>query len=289
MTLSDTVTSAGDPLNELIGRMHWTVTSFDRVVLASGERRRFEGSDPTFHYIQHGTATIVVGPDEHTVTTSDFVLLPRGGAHELRATDDVRLFSGEMPLESAVGSPMDRHLPGLLVACGLSVREPIVASLLLAMEVEHAAGRVGAASLVSRLANVVATAAIRTWVEKGCGEGTNDWLVSLRDPNISLALEAIHGDPGSPWTVASLARVARSSRSIFSERFHATVGDPPLRYLSRVRMERAMQLMSRDGLSVAQTAATLGYGSDVAFSRAFRRFVGESPSAWRLAQAARVA
>jgi AraC-like DNA-binding protein len=168
----------------------------------------------------------------------------------------------------------------MLIACRLLGEDPFVFALLEAMEAELAAGRVGAASVVDRLANVVGATAIRSWAESGCPVA-GEWLTPLRDPHLGKAIAAIHRDPGSAWTVASLARVAQASRSSFADRFASAVGEPPARYVVRVRMQRAMQLLRRDDLTVAQTAERLGYSSDAAFSRAFRRFSGHSPRDWR--------
>jgi AraC-like DNA-binding protein len=281
MTVLDQTTNvAPDPLDALISRLRWEVTGFERRSIGEAERLGFDGHQATFHYISTGSLSIETRGTSMPVTEGDFALLPRGGSHSLTATGVSEVYSGTMALEHSTGSALDRHLPELMLACGFLLREPLVAGLLEGMRAEQDAARPGSASVVTSLANVVATAAIRSWIEKDRGEGANEWLVSLRDPYIARALEAIHADPASPWTVASLARVASSSRSIFSERFRETVGEPPARYVSRVRMERAMGMLER-GLSVTQTASNLGYTSDIAFSRAFRRFAGAAPSSWR--------
>jgi AraC-like DNA-binding protein len=270
-----------DPLSELIGRLHWTVTGMETAELPRGDHAHFSGESVMFHHLSRGAATVTRDGEVAAIKAGDFLLLPRGGAHIIEASESAELFSGAMVLDSSSVSAIERRLPDLLVACCFVLREPLVAALLTGMREEQTAGRPGSASVVTGLANIVAAAAIRTWIEFGRDADSSNWLISLRDPQIALALDAIHADPSTPWTVAALARVARSSRSIFAERFRETVGDPPLKYLARVRMERAKQLLARDGLSVSQTAACLGYGSDVAFSRAFRRFAGASPTEWR--------
>lgn len=153
------------------------------------------------------------------------------------------------------------------------------------MSREAGTDRPGSSSVVSRLANVVATAAIRTWIESGCGDA--DLLtVAVRDSDVARAVAAIHRDPGEPWTVESLARVALASRSMFAERFREATGESPVRYLARVRMEHAKRMLQEPTASVANIATSLGYGSDAAFSRAFRRFEGVAPTAWRRAEPA---
>ena len=134
---------------------------------------------------------------------------------------------------------------------------------------EASSARAGSGSVIERLADVVASAAVRIWLERGCGDA-RQWLAAARDPHLGRALDAIHGDPGSPWTVESLARLAQASRSQFAEQFKDAIGDTPARYLTRVRMERAERML-RAGASVTDIAFQLGYESDAGFSRAFRR------------------
>ncbi|MCU1420873.1 MAG: AraC family transcriptional regulator [Microbacteriaceae bacterium] len=278
-TLLDTAPPT-DSLDDLIARLRWTVTAYDSQALEARQRQTFTGTLPTFHYIVEGESVVAQG--EHSVgfRAGDFVLLPRGGVHTITAEGSVRFFSGTMSVDSGWDEASGPRLPDLLMACRLLLREPLVVAMLRGMEAEHASKRLAGSAVMTRLANVVATSAIRAWAESECAASDEDWLVSLRDPNIALALEAIHREPGSPWTVSSLAMIARSSRSRFSETFRAEVGDSPARYLTRVRMERALRML-QDGSSVGQAAFALGYGSDEAFSRAFRRHTGRSPSTVR--------
>jgi AraC-like DNA-binding protein len=150
--------------------------------------------------------------------------------------------------------------------------------------VEAAGVRPGAVPVLAQLANVVTTAAIRSWVESGC-ESAAVLEGLLHAADVSRALRAIHEEPGAPWTVDALARLALASRSSFAERFRTVVGTTPVRYLARVRMEEAKRLLS-GGTGVTDTAVRLGYSSDAAFSRAFRRHTGAAPSQWREVEAA---
>ncbi|MFF1573480.1 helix-turn-helix domain-containing protein [Leifsonia sp. NPDC058292] len=122
-------------------------------------------------------------------------------------------------------------------------------------------------------------AAVRSWAENSGALET--WLIGQRDPHIARAIEAMRSAPGDAWTIESLAQVARSSRSVFAERFRELVGESPSRYLTALRMEQAERLLGDERLSIAEAAHRLGYGSDAAFSRAFRRHAGESPASWR--------
>ncbi|HEX8929207.1 MAG TPA: AraC family transcriptional regulator, partial [Actinomycetota bacterium] len=115
------------------------------------------------------------------------------------------------------------------------------------------------------------------------GEVTGDpgWLAGLRDPHLAAALGAVHADPGRPWTLASLATTAGLSRTAFTARFSAAVGEPPMRYLQSLRLHHARRLLRDERLTVAAVAARVGYTSEVAFAARFRRAFGVPPGAWR--------
>jgi AraC-like DNA-binding protein len=106
------------------------------------------------------------------------------------------------------------------------------------------------------------------------------WLAGLRDPIVSDALAALHREPHEHWTVERLARTVGLSRSVLAERFTLLAGHPPMQYLALWRMQLASRLL-RDGTHVAATAAAVGYESEAAFSRAFKKLVGRAPAAWR--------
>jgi AraC-like DNA-binding protein len=112
------------------------------------------------------------------------------------------------------------------------------------------------------------------------------WIAALRDPILAPALAELHSDPARRWTVADLASSASVSRSLLDERFRQVLGRPPIRYLTDWRMHTAKGLLSSTELTVAQVAQRVGYESVEAFSRAFKRALGRSPSAWRASDAA---
>jgi AraC-like DNA-binding protein len=133
---------------------------------------------------------------------------------------------------------------------------------------------------MTRLADIVITRVIRAWAESQA-EGTRGWLGAIKDPQIGIALAAIHRDPGRAWSVESLADVSKVSRSVFAERFNAVVGMPPARYLARWRVHVASGWLRSDRVTVAEAADRLGYDSEAAFSRAFKRISGVAPSTLR--------
>jgi AraC-like DNA-binding protein len=110
------------------------------------------------------------------------------------------------------------------------------------------------------------------------------WLAALQDPVLNPALAALHAEPERRWTVTELASAAAVSRSLLDERFRDVLGRSPIRYLTEWRMHLAEDLLASTDLGVAAVARRVGYDADEAFSRAFKRAHGESPSQWRAAR-----
>lgn len=266
--------TVSDDLSDVFERLRWSVGDYRRDTLDDGARRHERGAAMRFHFVAQGGLD-VRGATEATLKAGDFLLLPRGGNHVLLGRGETVVHTGVM--ESA--SPVAPAMPDTIVACCLVTKEPLVAALIDGMACEALTDRPGWRSVVSQLASVVAVAAIRSWVESGCGDARL-LSVPLRDTDVGRALAAIHDDPGSPWTVDRLARIALTSRSAFAKRFRVVVGDSPARYLARIRMEHAKELLT-DRATVAEVAIRLGYGSEAAFSRAFRRHAGVPPARWR--------
>jgi AraC-like DNA-binding protein len=136
----------------------------------------------------------------------------------------------------------------------------------------------GRAAVVNRLAEVVIAHLLRAWMDM---DGSDGWTPALRDPQLGPVISAIHRDPGRTWTVESLAAVARVSRSAFSARFTDQVGISPRRYVAQLRMRLAVRQLKSRRQSLAQIAVDLGYQSEAAFARAFKRICGEAPGAVR--------
>lgn len=138
--------------------------------------------------------------------------------------------------------------------------------------------RPGGEAVITRLSDVLVIQAIRAWIERDPTAQTG-WLGALRDPQIGSALALIHGDPARAWTVASLADELAMSRSSFAARFSELVGEPVIQYVTRWRMQVAASSLQEEGATVAELANRLGYRSEAAFARAFKRVVGVAPGA----------
>ncbi|GAA2247429.1 AraC family transcriptional regulator [Herbiconiux moechotypicola] len=279
-----------DALGAFIGRLRFAGGAAATTALALGDRQRFEppaGERPVvLHHVISGSVSLCGDEVCGIARTGDVVVLPGGGAHSVTALDGSELLTLTLRPDLATLAAMG-GLPALLTVCCLSGGEPFVGAVLEQLVREHRGARAGATTLIDRLAELVLASAVRTWAEAGAAGGAGETesvagrSVALRDPHVARAVEAIHARPGEAWTVAGLARLARSSRSVFAAQFRVAVGATPLEYLGRVRMDRAKELLVPGGPTVGRVAEELGYRSDEAFSRAFRRAVGVSPTQWR--------
>ena len=149
---------------------------------------------------------------------------------------------------------------------------------LLAAELE--AQDMGSGVVVSRLADIIFVQAIRVYTtSEECSKP--GWLRALADRHIALTLHSIHENIQKPWTVATLAAAAGMSRSAFAARFKEVVGEAPLEYLTRWRMRKASQLLKGRGHKLAEVASLVGYDSEGAFNKAFKRALGVPPGVYR--------
>ena len=140
--------------------------------------------------------------------------------------------------------------------------------------------RPGGAGVLAKLAEVLFIEVLRLHMNEQ-GEGRTGWLAGVRDRIVGAALKALHTKPAHPWTLEELARAANTSRSVLAERFQQIVGSSPMQYLTQWRMLLAANLLSRSNAPLARIAEDVGYQTDTAFSRAFRREFGAPPAAWR--------
>ncbi len=132
--------------------------------------------------------------------------------------------------------------------------------------------------VLASIVDLIFAEAVRHWLG---GVHEQGWLAAIRDPQVSSALLMMHERPERPWKIEALAREVGMSRSSFAQRFLELVGDPPSRYLTRWRVHHAARLLQASQLSVAEAGARVGYDSEAAFSRAFKRFMGVPPGTFR--------
>jgi AraC-like DNA-binding protein len=179
--------------------------------------------------------------------------------------------------------PMARNLVGILpplldIEAADEPRASWMRDIFRLMAAEARAFQPGGEAVITRLADVLVIQALRAWIETAPAARTG-WLGALQDPQIGRALSLIHRDPARPWTVASLARELAMSRSAFAARFTQLVDEPAMGYLTRWRMQLAQHALQTEGATAAELATRLGYQSEAAFARAFKRVMGLPPGA----------
>jgi AraC-like DNA-binding protein len=145
---------------------------------------------------------------------------------------------------------------------------------------EIAAGRPGSDSVLAKLSELLFVEAVRRYVET-LSPDQSGWLAGLRDTHVAKALGLIHARIAERWTVESLSREVGLSRSAFAEKFTRLIGEAPMGYVSRWRMNVAAHHLRNSRMSMARVAEAVGYESEAAFNRAFRRVLGVTPGAWR--------
>jgi AraC-like DNA-binding protein len=168
--------------------------------------------------------------------------------------------------------PRQLHLPGLSSGWLQSFARQVVE--------ESRAQRVGADSVLTRLAELMFVEVLRRYIESLPPE-QRGWLAGLRDDVVGRGLGLLHSAPAHPWTLEELASRVATSRSAFADRFTALLGQPPMQYLAQWRMQLAAGRLATGNAKVATVAEEVGYESEEAFSRAFKRLMGVSPAAWR--------
>lgn len=233
--------------------------------------------------VPHGTP-YVLRDDPLTPPVSCRTLLPyaRTGRVELGggSGEGATLLCGWFGFDAEVARPLAHLLPELVHVRMDSSRAEAIQGTLQLLALETLEPGMGSGLVVGRLAEVLLVQAVRAHIAQ-LPEGESGWVSAVADARLGEALRAMHEDMAQPWTVDALAAKAKLSRSAFAARFRDRVGKSPLDYLTRWRMVKAGQMLRRDGLSLGQVAAKVGYESEAAFSKAFKREMGAAPGAWR--------
>ncbi len=276
-----------------------------------------------FHVVTSGRLWLETGDEERDwIQLGDLALVPHGDGHVLRSDPGVaapgildlereavsdryeilRHGGGGAPTGLICGAVRFAHpaagnlieiLPRTIrVEASSSPRLEWMQGILRLMASEAAELRPGSEAVITRLGDILVIQAIRAWIESDPA-AQKGWLGALQDPQIGRAISNVHRDPARNWTVASLAGELAMSRSAFAARFTELVGEPVMSYVARWRMQVAVAALKEEGATVGQLADRLGYRSEAAFSRAFKRVIGVSPGAirrsgeehaWRLAK-----
>ncbi len=264
-----------------------------------------------FHFVTSGRCWLAVGgAEQRLLQPGDFALVPHGAGHGLASEPGAApaaLF--DLPRESVseryeilrhggggqatslvcgavrFDHPAAIHLVTLLpqlivIEASSSPDTDGIQSTLRFMAAEARQMRPGGETVVTRLADILVIQAIRSWIAHAPAARTG-WLAALQDRQVGRAIGMIHHDPARAWTLDLLAAEAAMSRSAFSARFTALVGVPAMQYVARWRMSVAASWLRERDEPLGSLAGRVGYQSEAAFSRAFKRFVGVAPGAVR--------
>jgi AraC-like DNA-binding protein len=261
-----------------------------------------------FHIVTEGECLVIIGDRCVGVAAGQVFLLPHGDAHLIGSAanlppipvlsvlpamrpDDppaslsnrgrgprTTLLCGFLGCDDPIFEPLFSTLPSIIVENGTS--SWLERMLDYASHEGLPRGVPGGHAMSARMVELMFVEVIRRHIAELPPEETG-WLAGLRDPQVGRAVAELHAAPERSWTVEILARQVGTSRSILAERFRDVVGLSPMRYLTTWRLQVACNILRHDDLSIAEAAARVGYQSEAAFHRAFKRILGEAPAAWR--------
>ena len=204
-----------------------------------------------------------------------FVVTEGGGGPER-----LQLVCGFLGCDALPFNPVFMMLPALVRVRVHDETRSRVHSLLEFAIAESKSARPGSRSVLLRIAELVFVEVLRSYVTMASDDG-GSWLGGLRDPVVGRALARLHAEPARAWTLSELAREAGASRSVLAERFTSLVGHPPIEYLTHWRMQLAAVRLAAGAAPVSGVASEVGYESEAAFCRAFKRIAGVTPASWR--------
>lgn len=264
-----------------------------------------------FHVVTAGRCWLIAdGEEPILLQPGEFTLVPHGEGHRIADALDTpsvdffdlpiekigpryeflrhggggaptQLICGAVRFDHPAAQELVRLLPKVIrVQAWNSPESEWMQSTLRLMAAESETRRPGGETVVTRLADILVIQAIRTWIAQNPTAQTG-WLGALHDDRIGPSILLMHRDPAHAWSVESLARRVAMSRSAFAARFRELVGETPMQYLTRWRMHVATTWLREGESNVNEVALRLGYQSEAAFSRAFKRVIGESPGAVR--------
>jgi len=265
-----------------------------------------------FHYVAEGEVHIQIEgeQDEDLIEAGEVVLLPRNDMHLMGS--DLRLPA--VPGKEVIRPPRDGGLFSIhhggtgsctrmvcgFLGCASTEGNPVISSLppLLRVKLEQggaaewirstfqyaaeevSAARPGSETVLAKVSELLFVEAVRRYAEE-LPDGRTGWFSGLRDPHVARALALLHRDITRRWTVDDLGREVGMSRSALADRFIRLIGVPPMHYLAGWRMQVATGKLRDTSDSLAQVAETVGYDSEAAFSRAFKKAFGTAPATWR--------
>src|SRR3954470_363449 len=262
------------------GRCFASLVDGETIALQAGEVVMFTNADP--HVMSSSAGMRARPPDADMIEIAQAGHLPfhinlvNGGAVS------AKLVCGYLACDSRPFNPLLEALPPMLKAGDPRANDTGWLGQFIHVAVAEVADkRAGSESVLTKLSELMFIEVIRRYIES-LPQQDSGWLAGLRDPVVGKALGLIHAKPSFSWTIDGLARQCAASRTVLAERFTQFVGMPPIHYLAKWRMQVASEMLNRGNSSMAMIAAEIGYESEAAFSRAFKKMMGVPPSAWRL-------
>ena len=261
------------------GRCFASLDGGEAVPLEAGEVVMFTNADP--HVMSSGAGMRAAPTTADMIDIADAGLLPfhinlvNGGA------PTARLVCGYLACDAKPFNPLLEALPPMLKAGDPHRNDNGWLGQFIHFAVaEVAEKRAGSESVLTKLSELMFIDVVRRYIEE-LPPQQSGWLAGLRDPAVGKALALIHARPSFNWTIEGLARQCGTSRTVMAERFVQFTGTPPMHYLAKWRMQVASEMLNRGNANMATIAAEIGYESEAAFSRAFKKMMGVPPSAWR--------
>ena len=265
-----------------------------------------------FHLVAEGTGYIRVGAETTPFAAGDLLMVPHGDEHEMGNGVGGAMYNSEQGMAALLSGGLLRsriggggectHLVCGYLACDAGLIRPVLAGLprvvrvhlrndrsgeWLEQSIQHGVDRLQAAApgsgvILAKLAEVLFTEALQRYVLQ-LPAGHTGWLAGASDATVGRALAALHHRPAHPWTLDELAQEAGVSRSALTERFARYLGESPMAYLTDWRLELGAEALRTSSRSVLQVATEVGYESEAAFNRAFKRKFGSPPAQYRRA------
>lgn len=259
-----------------IGRCFATIADGEQIALEAGEAIVFAHGDP---HVMSSSPGMNAPPTRQDVVE---VAAASQRPYHINCGNDgpvsAGLVCGYLACDAQPFNPLLENLPRVIKARNSS--NSWLAQIVRFAVEETSEKRTGGETVLTKLSELMFVEVLRRYIETLSPHHAG-WLAGLRDPFVGKALSLLHGNPARNWTLDELAKQAGQSRSVLAERFMHYVGTPPMHYLAKWRMQMASELLSGGTTNLARIAADVGYESEAAFSRAFKKMIGVPPSEWR--------
>lgn len=263
-----------------------------------------------FHFVVRGQCVIDVEESKTSLTSGDFLMVPHGLGHQLfdhessscvplfdlpivqvsdhyetlsygGQGDETLLLCGAVSFNHPIASRLLETMPAFVkVDTGPELKQQTIFQLIRMLADESLVANLGGEAVITRVADILVIHALRDWLES-ISDDRSTWLAALKDPALGKAMAVMHQAPEKSWTVETLALEAGMSRTSFAEKFKAVVGESPLQYLTKWRMMLARTRLRSSNDTVLAIALDLGYQSEAAFSRAYKKTMGKTPGGSR--------